>query len=389
MKYFYFLNLLFAIVGPLHSQSGYFMGYNNGFRFGCQCTDIPPKNVSTYTGPYDKGYADGKLDGSIYAQHKMNNRNQQNSGYRYSANDLYVPDFDLVYQALSYRQNTHLSNSQRISEYQNQDDLVFNRMIQIGRDAELIKRSGRWILAFRLKNRLLEKANYLFLDYSVQSNFNYVKSVFENYISEMKAIIDEVYSARKKTVKKISDVKVFYQNASNVNQKVSNGWHNVYVTNNLNFCEERKVYVENGIITKYCIDDCFLRNIDLSQNIVNCRSIIKLSDNEEFLEVYFLDFISQKGSLSFSPQNLGAVSFWTDITLEKYDNIDIIVEGIWIGGIERSFYGTTPACKQFGTLNYENKPGTYNYKAISNKYDWSGTITISANQCKTQKLVGR
>jgi hypothetical protein len=35
-----------------------------------------------YSGTYDKGYDDGKLDGVLHSQRKMNNVNTQNSGYR-------------------------------------------------------------------------------------------------------------------------------------------------------------------------------------------------------------------------------------------------------------------------------------------------------------------
>lgn len=54
-----------------NAQYDYYLGYQNGFKYGCQCNDLPPKNVALVSGTKEEGYKDGKLDGVIYAQKKL------------------------------------------------------------------------------------------------------------------------------------------------------------------------------------------------------------------------------------------------------------------------------------------------------------------------------
>lgn len=370
------------------AQTDYYRGYSNGFRYGCQCYDYPTKNVLYHSGTYDKGYDDGKLDGVLHSQRKMNNVNTQNSGYRYNTNDLYVPDFDLVYQALNARQNAHLSNQSRIDALAQQRDDVFNSLIKLT-CAEAAKRTGRFTIASREHYRKLWKIEYWTLDYSNTNNYAYVANIFENYINEIRRIIYEIHEERRSTIKKINDTRMFYKNVSNYPQNVPNGWHNVLVTNNLDILFTQKVYVEQGRILKFCYDDWSLFEIEHNQPIVNCRSFIKLKGKDDFFELYFLDLISQKGPIAFSPLTPGSVAFWTNINFDESDNIEVIVEGIWIGMISKTLYGSNLECGMDGMLVYQNKPGTYKYRAISDKYDWEGTITITENQCKKMQLSGK
>mgnify|MGYP007032575260 CR=1 FL=1 len=390
MKHFFsvlFALLLFSLYS--FSQTDYYRGYHNGFRFGCQCYDRPQKNVSVYSGSYDKGYNDGKLDGVIHAQRKMNNSNSQNSGYKYNSSDLYVPDFEMIYQVLNSKQSTHLSNQQRIDELDKQSSDVITSMMSIGRCVELSNRSGKVMLIMKAKGRALANAKYWSLDYSSNSNFVFVKNIFENYISDMKKVIQEIYAERRNTVKQINDTRSFYENVSSYPQNVPNGWHNVRVTNNVDYLSNQKVYVDGGKIVKLCVNDYYLSKIEHTQPIFNCRGFIKVSESDEYLEVFFLDLISEKGPINFVPLGTSRVAFWTDIYLDEFDDVVIVVDGVWAGTIKKSIFGAAPKCAQEGTIVFENKPGTYKYQAMSDKYDWSGTITITGDQCQTLKLSGK
>jgi hypothetical protein len=202
-------------------------------------------------------------------------------------------------------------------------------------------------------------------------------------------IIQEIHQERKSTIKQINDTREFYKNTSNYLQNIPNGWHNVLVTNNLDILKTQKVYVENNRIIKFCVNDFYIAEMEHTQSIVNCRSFIKIKGSNDYYELFFIDLISLKGPIAFSPLTPGRVAFWTNINFGESDDIDIIVEGIWIGTISKTLYESNLECGMDGMLVYQNKPGTYKYQAISDKHDWEGTITITENQCKKMQLSGK
>src|SRR5690554_3509205 len=98
----------FIVCNYAITQSNYYFGYQEGFKYGCRCIDIPPKNVAFYNGSYDEGYLDGKVDGLIYFNANSNKPSQQNSGiyskpHDYSNRKLYSSDFELMERVLYAR----------------------------------------------------------------------------------------------------------------------------------------------------------------------------------------------------------------------------------------------------------------------------------------------
>lgn len=67
--------------------------------------------------------------------------------------------------------------------------------------------------------------------------------------------------------------------------------------------------------------------------------------------------------------------------------IEVWVEGVYIGKIQHYFDAKEPLCAQDGTLVYENRPGTYNFKAEGSSRTWNGTFTIGANGCRKKELL--
>lgn len=58
------LIILGTIPTVLYSQSAYFLGYDWGYKQGCQCISNPNPPVEMYApGSYDQGYADGFAKG--------------------------------------------------------------------------------------------------------------------------------------------------------------------------------------------------------------------------------------------------------------------------------------------------------------------------------------
>lgn len=66
---------------------------------------------------------------------------------------------------------------------------------------------------------------------------------------------------KEKAQNMMEQINTYYNAVESYPQTIKDGWHNVYATNRYDFCDIRKVYVENNKITKYVIDDWFYRPI--------------------------------------------------------------------------------------------------------------------------------
>jgi hypothetical protein len=112
-----------VVVLSIFSQNNYYFGYKEGFKYGCQCIDIPPKNAALTSGSYDKGYLDGKVDGLLYIRNNnVNNSSQPNNKEPYEYNqDLQTPDFELIERILREKQRRY-NEQQRISVQSQQSE---------------------------------------------------------------------------------------------------------------------------------------------------------------------------------------------------------------------------------------------------------------------------
>jgi hypothetical protein len=192
-------------------------------------------------------------------------------------------------------------------------------------------------------------------------------------------------------------------------KSLSDGWYNVWTTNGYDFTDERKVYVENNLITKYAANDWIYsgRKLFTSYPILNGKTNIKVgfSDTEAtYLTVYFLEAISNPYVHTSTPYNSGKVTFYStckkcgDIVVKIKNTIDHVptVEGLRPANNRyptlTSYFDKDglPYCGQEnGTIIIEGKPGTYNYSAASLDGTWEGTFTITQDGCSTISLNGR
>jgi len=187
----------------------------------------------------------------------------------------------------------------------------------------------------------------------------------------------EEYELRN-TEKKIRNIYRMYQNFNSYPNRISDGWHIVVVTNGSDFCEERKVYVQNNRVISYIIDNWINRDIEMTSNIENGKSILRLKESDnDYLELYFMNYIVNNMSFSTPPLKSGKVSFYTGI---KRGSIEVYINEESIGTI-RYYHEYPPDCGSDETVVFEGKPGEYEYQAISDKYRWKGTITIRENDC--------
>lgn len=102
------LSILFVLVifsHKVNSQNNYYFGYQDGFKYACQCYDIPPKNVAYVQGSYEKGYLDGKIDGLLYIQKSSKSEPQVIYQKPHDYNQpLYEPNYEIIQRALLEKQ---------------------------------------------------------------------------------------------------------------------------------------------------------------------------------------------------------------------------------------------------------------------------------------------
>ena len=186
---------------------------------------------------------------------------------------------------------------------------------------------------------------------------------------------------KQKALDLTNQVESYYNSLDSYPKKISNGWHKVLSVINGRYCEESKVLVENNQIIKY-VNDNLVQIENLSPApIENGRMMSILNNgNATMAYCYFFEYINNPNSYTSPPEGTGKISFWSN--MKSGGNINIYVEGNYIGTLTSYFNNGTPICGQSGTVTFEYKPGTYNYKATNNNGSWSGTISIfSVGDC--------
>jgi len=218
---------------------------------------------------------------------------------------------------------------------------------------------------------------------------------------EMKQAQMEMYQAQNERNKQIrqeravgmmNQVKSYYNSLNQFPNTINNGWHNVISMNNYDFCEQRKVYVENNKVTKYVIDDWDERPISYSLLINKGKTILQLLNDEgekgDTIELYFLEYLNNPNSFAKPPIGSGKVSFWTN--WKRSGNMELYFDGNYAGKFTSFFENGSPFCGQQGTITIKYKPGTYEFRVVSEgnfaTKTWKGNITITPNGCFLQGL---
>jgi hypothetical protein len=132
---FKYLFILFFTSSIAFGQFNYYLGYRDGYKYGCQCLNIPTKNVAYVTGSYDQGYVDGKLDGIIFIRNTQNtgNTNTYNIKPHNYDQPVYSPDFNTVYQSMAQKQQ--LLNERRIIIQEEFDKAMITLMNRVNQRA--------------------------------------------------------------------------------------------------------------------------------------------------------------------------------------------------------------------------------------------------------------
>ena len=196
---------------------------------------------------------------------------------------------------------------------------------------------------------------------------------------------------KEKAIANLNQVKSYYASATNFPADIPNGWYTVISTNNYDMCDERKVYVEYGNVTKYVIDDWIDRKVSFSTKIINAKAMVQLifdDDSKSMVDIYFLEYLNNRNAYTAPPVGSGKISFWT--SWKNSGNMRIYLDGMYVGKFTNYFPKVAPSCGEEGTLTVEYKPGTYRYRAISfggwSTKTWEGTVTINVGDCILQGL---
>jgi len=175
---------------------------------------------------------------------------------------------------------------------------------------------------------------------------------------------------------------------------IIDGWHEVILTDNQNFCKDAKVLVKNNRITRLVHDNWYPMHFNSVGKIKNAKNTISIKNfkfNGEQLNivtVYFFYDIEEPNIVS-EPMRPGYVCFWSD--LKRYDAIIVKVDNVVIASpkhsplsrqirSEPSAFDEGMACKLY-------KPGNYNYIALGKgRIDWKGSFKIKQDYCTKIRL---
>lgn len=179
MKKFLLLFIVSCTVTVGYAQNDYYFGYQEGFKYGCSCQDMPSKNVALVRGTWEQGYLDGKIDGVKYYQTKPQTTTQQRTYKRTEHPDPYESNTQLLIQTLSQKQN--LLDSRRL-DLQNRAKTIENLLIQLTSKKTLTQSQKNYIMAYA--DEMVRVSNW---DFTNNQNYN-------NVVNYMNRVQQEIIS---------------------------------------------------------------------------------------------------------------------------------------------------------------------------------------------------
>ncbi|MBK8228116.1 MAG: hypothetical protein IPK70_13205 [Flavobacteriales bacterium] len=214
-------------------------------------------------------------------------------------------------------------------------------------------------------------------DYAVYSFTNILRDINANKKEEQQQAL-----RAQQSMAKLNMIKGQYASYPEYPEAIVDGWHNVVVTDNMNFCSNAKVLVKDNRIIKFVVNECVPLNFLAMSPIRNGKTIITLrganNDQLNIIEVYFL-FDLDEPVLVDKPEQPGYVCFWT--TSQSYDKVHLKLDGQWMEKMTVEF-DDMPDCFSNGMVCRILKPGTYSYMAQrSGGADSQGTFEVRKNEC--------
>jgi hypothetical protein len=194
-------------------------------------------------------------------------------------------------------------------------------------------------------------------------------------------------NAKNESKLRIATIKNQYIEAAVYPKKITDGWHSVVMTDNINFCKDAKVLISKNRITKVVVDDYLPLDFQVTGEVINAKNLITIKNynNQELniIDVYFI-FDMLEPTLTNAPKSPGYICFWSD--LKNYGDIIIKIENVETEKLGIRFE-TQPECFQEGTVYRIMKPGVYKFIAQGKgTIDWEGSFVIKGNMCLRYRL---
>lgn len=228
-------------------------------------------------------------------------------------------------------------------------------------------------------------------EFFMGSDFSYAVFSFTNVIREGlsgKKEQQKLENARQQSLAKLNIIKGQYSSYDKYPEKIIDGWHNVMVTDNSNFCKDAKVFVKDNKIKKFVIDNYVPMNFTSTGSIKKAKNIITLKNyNKEqlsVLEVYFIYDIEEQQIVD-PPIDPGYICFWSDI--KNYSDIQLKMDGVMMEKFTVRYNDAAPNCFDNGTVCRILKPGQYSFIANGRgTISWKGTFEVKSNMCCKYRL---
>lgn len=211
------------------------------------------------------------------------------------------------------------------------------------------------------------------------TNIAYAINSFRNSWDNNKKRDREIQKAKAQ----LEIIKGAYKEHENYPKKIIDGWHVVTVTDNFNYCNDAKVFMENNEIKQFVINNYAEHALKFKMitPVKNGKSLLSLdlvNGSNDTVEIYFMNDLNGPQTVE-KPQDAGYVSFWSDMSKAK--TIKIWIEDVYYGELGNQF-DAEPECYQDGTISLGYRPGVYKFKAAGRgTISWGGTIEIKENTC--------
>ncbi|HTC01399.1 MAG TPA: hypothetical protein VK705_12025 [Ferruginibacter sp.] len=238
-----------------------------------------------------------------------------------------------------------------------------------------------------LDNHAVSKSNFYWgsdLKYAV----DIFAGVWQESVRNRKE--SEMYDREEEhSIEKLAAIKTQYNGYTSYPDSITEGWHNVIVTDNVNFCKNAKVLVKDNKVQDFVIDDWIhVPVLSMgSQHIKKGFITLSMQDfNGEqlaIMDTYFV-YDLDAPAITTTPSQPGYICFWSNES--RYYQIIIKVEDERLDNLTQQ-YENEPPCFSKGMVCRMYKPGVYNFIALGRgSKKWRGAFRIKSGMCTRYKL---
>ncbi len=231
-------------------------------------------------------------------------------------------------------------------------------------------------------------------NFTLNNGLEFGRYVFDAFVNEYrdKKLREAI---REQSMTKLSMLKKHYDSYESYPDTISNGWHRVIVTDNLDFCQEAKVLVEENRIKQFVIENCITLNFQPASSIKKGKCLGTISNYKQeatkIVDIYFI-YDLEFSAVVEPPQEPGYMTLWTNSS--NYLDMRIALGGRFeSNGLFRTAKGGNyldpftkrfkkrPNCFSTGAINLILPAGGYNVMVRRKGRDYMESFEIKRGQC--------